>query len=466
VRNPYTGAVDYSFSPPTAAELRATATTLRAAQPAWAALPLAARIDALQRFGSAVREAAGPLEDALFADTGRRRISRMEVDGVGNAIQRWCALAPAVLAEDGGRSAMVPSVSYGSQQLPFALVGVISPWNFPLSLSTIDALPALLAGSAVLIKPSEITPRFVAPLRQALARVPELQAVLALLPGDGQTGAELIDAVDLVCFTGSVATGRRVGQACAARFIPCFLELGGKDPAIVLPGADLGRAATALLRGAVINTGQACQSIERIYVHHSIAGEIVERLVALAEAVTINWPDPARGMLGPIISRAQSGILQRQLDDARQQGAHIHCGGSIEDHGGLWLRPTVLSRVHHGMQVMTEETFGPLLPVMAFASTEEAVRLANDSEFGLSGCVFAATDDEAEAVGRALQVGGVSLNDASLTSLVYEAEKHAFNFSGLGGSRMGPAGMRRFLRKKALLRNAAAPFPIGAFAEG
>jgi acyl-CoA reductase-like NAD-dependent aldehyde dehydrogenase len=223
---------------------------------------------------------------------------------------------------------------------------------------------------------------------------------------------------------------------------------------------------TAALRGSVLSTGQACQSIERIYVARPLYQAFVERLTAAAAACRLNWPEITAGEIGPIIFEKQAATLRAHLDDARAKGAQVLTGGVIETHGGgLWLKPTVLTGVDHSMQVMTEETFGPIMPVMAFDSVDEAIALANDTVFGLSAAVMAGTLEEAEGVARRLNAGAVSLNDAALTSLFYEAEKHAFGLSGLGGSRMGPAGFQRFLRRKALIANTARPTPLSAFAE-
>ncbi|MEL7541219.1 MAG: aldehyde dehydrogenase family protein, partial [Pseudomonadota bacterium] len=267
-------------------------------------------------------------------------------------------------------------------------------------------------------------------------------------------------------FTGSVATGRKVAAAAAGNMIPAFLELGGKDPLIVLESADLDKATDAALRGSVLSTGQACQSIERIYVAESIHDAFLEQLTAKAQTVELNWPDIGRGHLGPIIFDKQAATLQAHIDDAVAKGARVMSGGTVENHGGgKWLLPTILVGATHEMDVMRDETFGPLLPVMAFSTVEEAIALANDTEFGLSAAVFAGTLEEAEAVGRQIEAGGVSLNDAALTALFHEAEKHSFKLSGMGGSRMGPAGFQRFLRRKALIANTGTPAPIGAFAE-
>ncbi len=465
VRNPRTGETDYRIAAAGDETVAAAAQRLRAAQPAWAARPLDERLSVLDDWVAAVSRHREALLAALVADTGRHFVSSAEIAGLAGTAARWSRLAPELLAEP-LQSSSVPGISYRTRLVPIPLVGAISPWNFPLTLSLIDAIPALAAGCAVLVKPSEVTPRFVAPLGEALAEVPALEAVLGFVQGDGATGAALIDNVDAVCFTGSVATGRKVGVAAAERFIPAFLELGGKDPMVVLASAEPKRAAATALRASVTATGQACQSIERVYVAREILEPFLAELVAAAGQVELNWPDIHEGHIGPLIFERQAETIRAQLEDAVARGATIHCGGEIEHHGGgLWIRPTVVTGVDHGMALMREETFGPVIPVMAFDTVEEAVMLANDTEFGLSAAVLAGSLEEAEAVGRHLEAGAVSLNDGALTAQFYDAEKDSFKYSGLGGSRMGPAGMRRFLRRRALIRQENEPATIEALAE-
>jgi acyl-CoA reductase-like NAD-dependent aldehyde dehydrogenase len=310
----------------------------------------------------------------------------------------------------------------------------------------------------VFVKPSEVTPRFVEPLKRAIADVPELARVFAIEAGDGRMGAALIGQVDAVCFTGSVATGRKVAVAAAERFIPAFLELGGKDPAIILPSANLEDAADAILRGSVVASGQVCLALERAYVHESQHDAFVDLLVAKARQVQLNYPDIGKGDLGPLIFDRQADIIDAHLEDAVAKGAVIRCGGKSENlGGGRYCRATVVTNVDHSMKLMTEETFGPVIPVMSYKTVDEAVALANDSEFGLSAAVFAGTLDEARAVAERINAGGLSLNDAALTRETYEAEKNSFGYSGMGGSRMGAAGLLRFYRKKALLMQTGKP---------
>jgi acyl-CoA reductase-like NAD-dependent aldehyde dehydrogenase len=465
-RDPRTGVHDWRGQALDPAEVLKVAARLRAAQPGWEGRGVASRLEVLRAFGQALRRHAEPIGAALETDTGRRRIARLEIDSVVGSIEGWARVVAAEAPPEWVQGRGLPSVRHTAAWKAYALVGVVSPWNFPLLLGMIDAVPALLAGCAVLVKPSEVTPRFIAPVMAAVAEVPELAAVFAILPGDGFTGQAVVDLTDCVCFTGSVATGRKVAVQAAGRLIPAYLELGGKDPLIVLVGADLEAATDAALRGSVLSTGQACQSIERIYVARPIHEAFLTRLVEKAEDARLNWPDITAGEIGPIIFNRQADILSAQIADAKTKGARVMTGGEIETHGGgRWLRPTVLSGVTPDMAVLRDETFGPILPVVAFDTVDEAVALANDGEYGLSAAVFAATLDEAEAVGRQLEAGAISLNDAALTSIFYEAAKQGFKCSGLGPSRMGEDGYRRFLRRQALIANTARPLPLAAFSE-
>jgi acyl-CoA reductase-like NAD-dependent aldehyde dehydrogenase len=460
VRNPRTGKLDHTIVPPSGDVLTEQCRRLRAAQKHWQQIGIAGRIAALKQLQQSVLSQREQLTAALVSDTGRLSISVLEIDSFLATIDRWCGLAPQLLS-DSEQDTAIPVIKLQQTSAPYPLVGVISPWNFPLLLSTIDTIPALLAGCAVIVKPSEIASRFVAPFLTAIAAVPALRDVLTLVEGGGETGAALIEQVDLVCFTGSVATGRKVAAAAAQSFIPACLELGGKDPAIVLASANLELATSAILWGSVVNTGQSCLSIERIYIAESIFAEFVDKLVLKAERLKLAYPTVESGEIGPIIAARQAAIIGDQLLDAIAKGAVVRCGGRVEEKGGgWWCRPTVLTQVNHTMQVMTEETFGPILPVMPFSSVAEAVTLANDSIYGLSAAVFAGEEGEALAVARQIEAGAISINDAALTALIYEGEKNSFKYSGLGGSRMGAAGLMRFLRKKAfLVKTNSAPDP-------
>lgn len=461
VRNPRSGKFDYSFRPPTAEALAARCRALREAQPAWQEAGIEARVAAMQRLAELLASDHDALLEALRIDTARSGIAAAELQSVVGNIRRWCDAAPHIMQTENLDSRLVPTLQISHQLVPYPLVGVISPWNFPLALSFIDAIPALLAGCAVAVKPSEVTPRFAPPLRALLDKVPEVAAVLDIIEGAGETGAGLIGEVDALCFTGSVATGRKVAVAAAERFIPAFLELGGKDPAIVLASADLEQASEAILRSSCLSSGQACLSVERSYVERPVHDELVELLVAKAGRTGLAVAGSEHEPIAAMIFKRQAEIIDEQLDDAVAKGAVIRCGGkSREIDGGYYVPPTVVTAVDHSMRIMTEETFGPVMPVMAFDSVDEAVRLANDTRYGLSGAVFAGTLAEARAIAEQVNAGGISLNDAGLTRETFEAEKNSFGYSGMGGSRHGDAGLLRFFRKKVLLGQRGTPLTL------
>lgn len=465
VRNPRTGAIDFTLTVADAAQVNAKAARLRANQPAWAAMPLAQRIGVMQRFLGEVARRKDAIAEADAADTGGCHTSYLQGFITMGNIGGWIEDAQAALDKAGyeGPSKAMPSVSVRTQFVPYPLVSVIGPWNAPMMLVLLDAIPALFAGCAVLIKPSEVTPRWVEPLFEAVAQVPELAGVFDYVQGDGGTGQAMIDAADLVCFTGSVPTGRKIAVQCAQRLIPCYLELGGKDPVIVTEGADLERATTAVLRGAVHANGMVCFSVERIYVAQGIHDAFVKRLVEKAEKVRLNCDDPRAGHLHPFTFAPQAAIVAGQIADAVAKGAKVLTGGKVEEiGGGLYMRPTVITGVNHDMAIMKDETFGPILPVMPFATVEDAIALANDTEFGLTANVIAGSDEEALAIGQRINAGSVFVQDTFLTFAKNRTVgSNSFGVSGVGGgARTGPEAILRYVRRKALLTQHGAPADI------
>ncbi|HEY7807859.1 MAG TPA: aldehyde dehydrogenase family protein [Croceibacterium sp.] len=455
VRNPRTGETDHSLKISSRAEVAEKAARLRARQPAWEALGVAGRCGVMARWLGAVKARAADIGEADAVDTGGCHTSYLQgFITVGN-IGGWLEDAPKAFEalKWQGMSTSMPTVRIESQVVAFPLVGVISPWNAPLMLALLDAVPALFAGCAVLLKPSEVTPRVIETLFETVREVPDLAAVFDYVTGPGEVGQAVIAEADTICFTGSVPTGRKVAVACAERLIPCNLELGGKDPCIVTETADLDRAATSVLRGAVYATGQVCYSVERVYVHESVHDAFVAKLVAQAKAVRLNADNPRAGHIGPFTFAPQADIVMRHIRDAKAKGAEVLTGGEIENiGGGLYMRPTVLTGVTHDMLIMQDETFGPCIPVMAYKDTEEAIRLANDTPFGLTASVIAGTAEEAEAIGRPINAGGVFLQDTFLTfAKLGTFGSDSFGCSGYGAPRIGPESLRRFLRRKSLL---------------
>ncbi len=465
VRNPRTGRTDFDLPVAGAGEVAASAARLRAGQAAWAALGLAGRCAVMARWLGEVKRRAAAIADADAEDTGGCHTSYLQGFITMGNIAGWLEDAAGALAKASyhGPSRAMPGVEVRTQFVPYGLCGVISPWNAPMMLALLDAVPALFAGCAVLLKPSEITPRFTGPLFESVRAVPELAAVFDFVTGDAETGKAVIDQADVLCFTGSVPTGRRIAVHCAERLIPCYLELGGKDPVIVTASADIERATTAVLRGAVHANGMVCFSVERIYVAAAIHDAFVRRLVEKAQAVRLNCDDPRAGHIHPFTFAPQAQIVQRHLADAVARGAKILTGGEIEEHGGgLYMRPTVLTGVTHDMLIMQEETFGPCLPVMSFADIEEGIRLANDTTYGLTAAVIAGSEAEALPIAERINAGSVSVQDTFLTFAKGRTiGTNSFGFSGVGGgSRTGPEAILRFLRRKALLTQHGEPADI------
>lgn len=458
LRNPRTGQSDGELPITAAADVAALGAGLRVAQLAWAERSIEERCARLNALADALVARRDGFLDALLADTGRWHESQIEVDGTVGAIRRWAQQAAACLLEKPAQQEAIPFIQSQQTWVPYAVVGVISPWNFPLMLTLIDAVPALAAGCSILAKPSEVTSRFVPLLRDALEEA-GLGEVFKLVTGAGATGQAVIEASDQICFTGSVATGRKVGEACARRFIPASLELGGKDPALVLSDANIEHAARALAWGSFVNGGQSCMSIERVYVEAPVADAFIAALVKEAAALELAWPDPKQGQIGPVIAASQVELVRGQLADAKAKGARALTGGELIDHGGIWCPPTVLVDVTDEMAVVADESFASVLPVMVVADEAEAVARANNTEFGLSAAVFTQSPERAQRVARQLQAGGISINDACLTGMVQTAEKQSFKLSGMGGSRMGSASIRRFVRARALLINTGTASP-------
>ena len=465
VRNPRTGENDYSFEATSSDEISSIVAELKQNQSNWASKSVDERADVLDQWAKMVAESDELLE-ALIADTGRYFICTGEVAQLTKMVPGWRALGNRVFSEQEPLQSSVPSVTYTHQYKAFEVVGIIGPWNFPFLITLIDLIPALMAGSTVIVKPSEITPRFIKPIQDIIQKIPELHKVCRFVQGGGQTGQDLIEKVDALCFTGSVKTGKLVYESGAKNFIPVYAELGGKDPVIITENADPLDSARIVLRASVQATGQACQSIERVYVHKSIAEEFTESLAQQASEVTLNYPDVREGHIGPLIFDKQADIIGDHLQDATEKGATILTGGKIEDHGGgKWIKPTDIKNVDHSMKVMTEETFGPVIPVMTYENIEDAIDLANDTIYGLSAAVLAGSHEEAAEIARQIDAGAVTLQDCGATTYVFDGEKNWFKLSGIGASRMGEMGMLRFFRKKVLYSQHGETHDINAMGE-
>lgn len=333
---------------------------------------------------------------------------------------------------------------------PLGVVGIISPWNFPLVLTMGDAVPALMAGNAVVIKPSELTPLTALFAAELVARSGFPPNLLQVVIGGGEIGETLVDHVDMISFTGSVAVGKQVMRRAADRLIPVSLELGGKDPMIVLNDADLERAANACVWGAMMNSGQVCTSIERVYVEEQVYQAFVDLLVAKVQALRQGLVGD-EVELGSMTSAAQLQKVATQVEHAISQGARALTGGRVvTDRTGLYYEPTVLVDVNQNMEIVREETFGPVIPLMKVRNAEEALRLANDSAYGLDAAIFTRNKKIGLQLAARLDTGAVCINDALVNYVIPDAPMGGVKESGFS-RRHGAEGIRKFCRQKSIV---------------
>jgi acyl-CoA reductase-like NAD-dependent aldehyde dehydrogenase len=419
----------------TSDEVRAAVQRARDAQRAWGALPAKVRGQRILAFRDQVVSRADEIATLLSQEVGKPRTEALvhEVMTIADLCTYYAKRAEKVLAPH-----VIPIhlIVYRKSYIHYAprgVIGIISPWNFPFAIPVGETIMALLAGNAVVLKPSEVTPMIALKAKElydASGLPPELFQVVT---GDGSTGAAVIsEGVDQVIFTGSVESGRKVARACAERLIPCTLELGGKAPAIVLPDADIERTARALVWGAFANSGQVCASVERAYVHESIYDRLVGRIVSLTKELRQGDPASFDIDVGAVCFANQIQVATRQVEDAKQKGATIEVGGTSQVGEGQFFAPTVITGVTHDMRVSKEETFGPLLPIVKVSNTEEAIQMANDTHLGLMAYVFGKDKETALQVAERIVSGTVMVNDVLATYGMPETPWAGLKASGLG----------------------------------
>ncbi|MGA5463919.1 aldehyde dehydrogenase family protein [Mycobacterium sp. NPDC050041] len=452
VRNPANGRTVGTVPIHSAESVAARARELRAAQPEWEAMGPRGRRRWLLAFQEWVLDNAERLADVLQSETGKTRAdASAEPTCVADSLNYWSGHAERFLADERPASLNPLTITKKLTTVyrPYPVVGVITPWNFPFVMPGMDVIPALAAGAAVLLKPSEVTPLSAVEFARGWAEV-GAPPVLAVCTGLGETGAALIDNVDYLQFTGSTATGRKVAVACAERLLPFSLELGGKDPAVVLADADLERAANGIAWGGLFNSGQVCVSVERVYVEAPVYDAFVSRLAQTVSGLRQGEDDRGyRFDVGALATEAQRDIVARHVDSAVAAGARVLTGGKPTGIG-TFFEPTVLVDVDHSMACMTEETFGPTLPVMKVADEEEAVRLANDSPYGLSATVWTADLERGERIARRLDAGAVNINDALSNVFSYAVPMGGWKNSGVGARYGGAAGVLKYCRPQAI----------------
>ncbi|MBW2232209.1 MAG: aldehyde dehydrogenase family protein [Deltaproteobacteria bacterium] len=426
----------------------------RKAQVEWGSLPISERARYLQRTLETLLERQDDIIDTVLRETGKTRTEalQMEVFAVGDSLNYYAKNAARILRPE---KRTLHGILRVLKQLriiyrPLGVVGVISPWNGPFVLSMNPCLQALIAGNAVILKPSEITPfsGLLAAEIFAAAGLPD--GLFQVLTGDGETGAALTRAgVDKVSFTGSVETGRKVAVACAEQLIPCTLELGGKDAMIVCEDANLDYAAGGAVAGAFMNTGQYCCGTERVYVVESVAEEFTRKVVDCVSE--LRQGSDGEFDVGAIFWPRQLEIIEEHMADAVERGAKVLTGGRRNpDLEGLFYEPTVLTDVDHGMKIMRDETFGPILPIMRVSDEEAAIAHANDSRYGLGGNVWTRDTSKGVRIAQRMQSGSVCVNDMTMTYGIQEAPFGGLKQSGIGQVN-GETGLRGYCHAEPII---------------
>jgi acyl-CoA reductase-like NAD-dependent aldehyde dehydrogenase len=426
----------------------------RKAQAVWQQTTFAERARALYRLRDLLLDGGDKLADILTAETGRPRteVYGAELFYLCDAIGSWAKKSAGYLRPKTIRPHF-PLMKFKrviSTYAPRGVIGIISPWNFPLTLTLGEAIPALMAGNAVVIKPSELTPLSAIFGAEVAAKAGFPENLLQVVIGRGATGEALIDHADMIAFTGSGETGKRIMRRAAERLIPVSLELGGKDPMIILKDADLDRAVGACVWGALMNCGQACTSIERVYVEAPVYQPFVDRLVERVRAIR-QGPSENEVEIGCMTSAAQLDKIAAQVDQAVAKGAKVLTGGRRNPTlPGYYYEPTVLVEIDHSMTVMSEETFGPVIPVVKVDNPEDALRLANDSRYGLGASIFSRDKAVARQLAERMQSGSVCINDSLINYIIPDAPMGGSKESGFG-YRHGAEGIRKFCQQKTIV---------------
>lgn len=451
VLSPATGAVAGEVHWTDPSDVEAIAAGLRTAQQEWERRGAQGRAKALARFAVWLGEHRDEIERLLIAETGKSSTDAAQEVPLLIMILSYVikVMDKAVAPET--RPASLPLMAIKKISVhyrPRPVVGVIAPWNYPVANALMDAIGALAAGCAVLLKPSEQTPLTAELLREGwqAAGGPD---VFAVVQGAREVAEAVIDNSDYVQFTGSTGTGRKVAERAARRLVPVSLELGGKDPMIVCEDADIDLAAHAAVWGAMFNAGQTCVSVERVYVLEPVYDKFVAAVVRDVEALQMGTGEGAH--FGSLISDQQLAIAERHVKEAVAAGARALTGGERATGPGSFFPPTVLVDVDHSMACMTEETFGPTLPIMKVATVDEAIRLANDSPYGLSASVFSRDVARAKDIAVQLDCGAVNINDVISNLMCTTAPMGGWKTSGIGARFGGVDGIRKFCRQEVVV---------------
>lgn len=453
--DPRTGEVIARLPEHDAQHVQVAVERARDAFQAWGKLSFASRLDHVLAVRDLLFDRAESIIEVVCRETGK-----LESEAV---ISEFMATAELIefYKRHGDKALRPEKVPVGSFFVnkkawrtyePMGVVGVISPWNYPFTLSMTPVVTALLAGNTVVLKPSEVTPLVGLEVGKLFADVGTHPDIVQVVTGGGATGDALVrSGVQKIAFTGSVRTGRLVMQAAAETLTPVLLELGGKDPLIVCDDADLEKAATGTVWGAFMNSGQTCMAVERVYAHEAVYDRFVDLVVDKTRA--LRQGVGSGNDIGSMTFEPQVEIVERHLNDAQAKGARVLTGGRrVPGRPGLWYEPTVLVDVDHTMDVMRDETFGPVLPIMKVRDDDEALRLANDSRYGLNSSVWSADPERAEHIANALEAGNVCVNDCLVSYAVAGLPFGGVKESGIGRVH-GVDGLRAFTNMKSILTN-------------
>ena len=453
--NPASGEILREFDSATEADVHAAVARARAAQPGWDEIGVRRRIAILLEFQRLLHEKKSEVAALITREAGKPMVEALltEVLVVLDAT-RFCVEN----AFDFLREQPVPHGNLAMKtksgrilREPHGVIGIISPWNYPFSIPATESLSALVTGNAVVLKPSELTSMTALKLQSLLQQAGVPTGAFQVVVGDGVAGSALLNSeIDKLVFTGSVTTGKRIAHAAASRLLPVVLELGGKDPMLVLDDADVDVASSGAVWGSFANCGQACLSVERCYVHRSLYEKFLEACARKTSRLHVgNGIDP-QTEIGPLIYERQLHNVESHVEDARGRGARVLTGGQrLPQLGPNFYAPTVLADVTHAMHIMREETFGPVLPVMPFDTDDEAIRLANDSDYGLAASIWTRNRARGESLARRIHAGTVMVNDAVACFGISEAPHGGVKASGMGRTH-GRFGLEEMVRIKHL----------------